>query len=58
MGFSPTNYTVREGGVNIVVCASRLSGTLSQELSLIFTSIPMELSAGNASCMSVSAAAL
>ena len=58
MGFSPTNYTVREGGVNIVVCASRLSGTLSQELSLIFTPIPMELSAGNATCMSVSTAAL
>ena len=58
MGFSPTNYTVREVGVDILVCAFRLSGTLSQELSLTFTPIPMEMSAGNASCMSLSTAAL
>ena len=59
VGFSPTNYTVVEDGLNTVICASLLSGNLSQELSLTFTTIPMELSAGNAtSCMSVSTTAI
>ena len=58
VGFSPTNYTVVEDGLNTVVCASLLNGTLSREFSLTFTTIPMELSAGNATCMFASTTAL
>ena len=52
VGFTSTSYTVVEDGI-ISVCALRLNGSLTRPLSVTFTPLTMEESAGNATCMSV-----
>ena len=52
VGFSQTSYTAVEGAGTINVCASRLAGSLTRPLSLTFTPVTMDMSAGNATCMS------
>ena len=44
------SYSVFEGGSTVSVCASRLSGTISGELTFTFTPIA---NSGNASCKSL-----
>ena len=44
------SYSVIEGGSTVSVCASRLSGIISRELTLTFTPIA---NSGNASCKSL-----
>ena len=55
VGFSQPTYTAVEGAGTINVCASRLAGSLTRPLSLTFTPLTMDMSAGNATCMSVCA---
>ena len=50
VGFDPVSYSVFEGGSTVSVCASRLSGIISRELTLTFTPIA---NSGNASCKSL-----
>ena len=52
VGFSQPTYTAVEGAGTINVCASRLAGSLTRPLSLTFTLLTMDMSAGNATCMS------
>lgn len=47
VGFSQLSYTVREGGGTTPICISRLSGTLSRQLTLTLEAIE---GTGNATC--------
>ena len=40
---------MREGGDRTMVCAERLQGIVSRELTLVITAIPEDMSEGNAS---------